>query len=46
MHTGVWWGNLRERDQLKERRRWEDNNKMDLREVLWGEHGLDRSCLE
>jgi hypothetical protein len=24
------------------RRRWEDNIKMDLREVRW-EHGLDRS---
>jgi hypothetical protein len=26
------------------RRRWEDNIKMDLREVKWG-HGLDRSGL-
>jgi len=23
------------------RRRWEDNIKMDLQEVGWGEHGLD-----
>jgi hypothetical protein len=23
------------------RRRWEDNIKMDLREMVWGEHGLD-----
>ena len=27
---------------LRPRRRWEDNIKMDLREVGWG-HGLDRS---
>ena len=26
------------------RRRWDDNIKMDLREVRWG-HGLDRSGL-
>ena len=25
------------------RRRWEDNIKMDLREVGWGGHGLDQS---
>ena len=25
------------------RRRWEDNIKMDLREVGWGRHRLDRS---
>jgi hypothetical protein len=25
------------------RRRWEDNIKMDLREVGWGGHGLDES---
>jgi hypothetical protein len=24
-------------------RRWEDNIKMDLREVGWGGHGLDQS---
>jgi hypothetical protein len=24
------------------RRRWEDNIKMDLREVVWGGHGLDQ----
>jgi hypothetical protein len=26
------------------RRRWEDNIKMDLREVAWGRHGLDQSA--
>ena len=32
--TGFWWGNLRERDHLgRPRRRWEDNIKMDLKEV-------------
>jgi hypothetical protein len=36
VHTGFWWGDLRERDHLKDRRRWEDNNKMDLKEVEWG----------
>ena len=25
------------------RRRWEDNIKMDLREVEWGGHGLNQS---
>jgi hypothetical protein len=27
----------------RHRRRWEDNIKMDLREVGWGGHGLDQS---
>jgi len=32
--TGFWWGDLRERDNLgRPRRRWEDNIKMDLRQV-------------
>ena len=32
--TRFWWGNLRERDHLaRQRRRWEDNIKMDLQEV-------------
>jgi hypothetical protein len=38
MYTGVWWGNLRERDYLEDRRSWEDNIKMDHQEVR---HGLD-----
>jgi hypothetical protein len=25
------------------KRRWEDNIKMDFREVGWGRHGLDQS---
>jgi hypothetical protein len=33
--TGFWCGNLRERDHLEERCRWEDNIKMDLQEVRW-----------
>jgi hypothetical protein len=28
----------------RQRRRWEDNIKMDLREVRCGGHRLDRSC--
>ena len=39
MYTGFWWGNLRERDHLGPRHRWEDNIKMDLQEVGCG--GLD-----
>jgi hypothetical protein len=31
------------RPLVRPRRRWEDNIKMDLREVGWGGHGLDRS---
>jgi len=37
LHTELWWGNLRERDQA--RRRWEDNIKVDLLEVRCG--GMD-----
>jgi hypothetical protein len=33
VHTGVWWGNLRERDHLKDP--GTDNIKMDLQEVGW-----------
>jgi len=39
MCTGVWWGNLRKRDHLEDRRRWEDNIKMDHQEE--GRQGLD-----
>jgi len=35
-YTGFWWGNPREKRPLgRPRRRWEDNIKMDLREVRW-----------
>jgi hypothetical protein len=30
VHTGFWWGKLRER---RPRRRWKDNVKMDIQEV-------------
>jgi hypothetical protein len=33
MHLGFWWGNQ------KERARWEDNIKIDLKEVGWGAMG-------
>jgi hypothetical protein len=33
----------RRRPLGRPRRRWEDNTKMDLREVGWEGHGLDRS---
>jgi hypothetical protein len=36
MHIGFWWESQKER---RPRRRWEDNIKMDLREIGWG--GLD-----
>jgi hypothetical protein len=37
MYTGFWWGNLRERDHLENPGvRWQDNIKMDLREVGCG----------
>jgi hypothetical protein len=33
------WGNLRERDHLRPRQRWEDNIKLNLQEV--GFRGMD-----
>jgi len=33
-HTGFWWGNLRERDNLEDP--GADNIKMDFRELGWG----------
>jgi hypothetical protein len=39
MHIGFWWEGLKERTIRKPRRRWEDNIKMDLREIGWG--GMD-----
>jgi hypothetical protein len=36
--AGFGWENLRERDHWGDpRRRWEDNNKMDLQELEWGD---------
>jgi len=37
MHTGFWWGDLRERDHLDEPgvNKWEDKIKMDLQQVGW-----------
>jgi hypothetical protein len=36
MHTGFWWGNLRESDRLEDIGiRVEDNIKMDLQDVGW-----------
>ena len=36
-YAGFWWGNLRERDHNgRPRRRWEDNIKMYLQEVVCG----------
>jgi hypothetical protein len=31
VYTGFWWGNLRERDDFGERRKWKDNIKKDPR---------------
>jgi hypothetical protein len=40
VHTGFWWGDLREGDHLERpKHRWEDNIKIDLQEVGWG--GMD-----
>ena len=40
VYTGIWWGNLREREHLKDPGvEWEDNIKMDLRTVECG--GMD-----
>jgi hypothetical protein len=36
-YTGFWWGNLREKDHLEEKRRREDNIKIDLQEVGCGD---------
>jgi hypothetical protein len=32
--TGLWWGNLRERDHGRPRHRWEDNIKMDIQKSV------------
>jgi hypothetical protein len=37
VHTGFWWENLRERDDLEDPGvTWEDNIKMSIQEVGWG----------
>jgi hypothetical protein len=36
VHTGFWWGNLREGEIRKTWSRWEDNIKMDLQEIELG----------
>jgi hypothetical protein len=36
VHTGFWWGNLRETDPLEDPSIWEDNIKMDFQEVECG----------
>ena len=43
MHAGFWWGKPEgKRRHGRPRLRWEDNMKLNLREVGGG-HGLDRS---
>jgi hypothetical protein len=39
MYTVIWLENRRGRDNLEEGRRWEDNIRMDLREIGW--EGVD-----
>jgi len=41
------WGKLERKKPIgKSWRRWEDNIKMDLQQVGWGGHRLDRSGWE
>jgi hypothetical protein len=35
MHTKVWSDNLKGREIGRSKRRWEDNIRMDLREIGW-----------
>jgi hypothetical protein len=40
VHTGFWWGSLRERDNLETpRRRWEHNTKINIQKM--GQTGRD-----
>ena len=40
VHTGFWWGSLRERDHLETpRRRWEHNTKINIQKM--GQTGRD-----
>jgi hypothetical protein len=41
MPRGVWWKKQNERPKERSRRRWEDNIKMEIREVGYG----DRAAL-
>jgi hypothetical protein len=36
MHTRFWWENLRTRTTEDSRHKWEDNIKMDLKEIRCG----------
>jgi hypothetical protein len=36
MHTGFWREIQKERDQKEDKRRWEDNIKMDFRDIYDG----------
>jgi hypothetical protein len=40
VHTGFWWGDLREGNHLRDPGVDGDNIEMDLQEVEW-RHGLD-----
>jgi hypothetical protein len=40
MPRGVWWENQKERPLGRSRRRWEDNIKMDIREVGCGDRAV------
>jgi len=41
VHTGYWWGHLRESDYLEDPdERWDDNIKINLQGMGW-DHGLD-----
>jgi hypothetical protein len=35
VHTGFWWGDLREMNNFEDSLRWEDNIKLDLEEIEW-----------
>jgi hypothetical protein len=36
MQTGFWWESQKERALGRHRHRWEDNIKINLREIGWG----------
>jgi hypothetical protein len=35
VYTGFWWGDLKKRELGRRSSRWEDNIKIDLKEVGW-----------